>query len=455
MSPLVVLVLVTPLLSAQYLREPLPVLDEPPSYAEDEVSQTALFEAQHRVGDVRLIEPTSPVLGNALVTRIRQDPRHPDEILRAIDVEFPTWRRAVLLSVHAYARAMTPALARHDESTQTTTVAVPPSEVTLVEHAAIPLEILLPQHATYASTMRVLVHQAAWIAAPDHALQDAARTTTEALRAKRRALADEGALLQTLETMGAMCPGVCGDFIDANLRIASAEDSFPRLQYSVNGFTGFVFRELMARDDLVSLLRVVYDAESEWLSRAEQGDKPARALVESIIEAARTHGYVPREVILALAFSTRNMPSVDFQYADDPTKALALEVYFWKFRQMRDVLVRRHLSRMTDQHPFTVNPGVYHFTTAGLHACELQTAGFPNLLGVGAATSFKVAYKTQKLLYGIDVGAFAADPIFYVPTRMREQGYMTGVEAGFYGGRLGVEFCGPALETTTTSEAPR
>lgn len=428
--------LIAPLVAGQYLREPLPVLDEPPSYAADDVSQVRRFGALFDDGDVRLIEPTSPVLGRALVSNIRQDPRHPDEILRAIDEGNASWRTETLLSVLAYARALGPALDAHEAVEPGAPIAP-----TLVEHAAIPLEILVPRHAAYAEALRSLVEQARWIDADTEALGSAARETTRALRQRRRALADEGPLFRVAEWVAAHCPGACGDLVDANLRIAAAEDSFPRVQYSVNGFTGFVFHELMARDDLLSLLRVVYDAELEWLSRAERGEKPARALVESIVDTARTHGYVPRDVILVLAFSTRNMPSVDFQYADDPDRALALEVYFWKFRQMRDVLVRRHLARLTEAHVFDVNPGVYHFTTAGLHACELGAQGFPDLVGVGAATAFKVAYKTHKLLYGFDVGALLWSPISYIPSRMSEQGYATGVEAGFYGGLLGVEMC--------------
>ena len=51
----------------------------------------------------------------------------------------------------------------------------------------------------------------------------------------------------------------------------------------------------------------------------------------------------------------------------------------------------------------------------------------------------KVAYKTHKLLKALKKDRIKEDGISYVVDIIKRQGYRTGVKAGRYGGKLGVE----------------
>ena len=396
--------------------------------------QFVLENPEHK----RIIEPTSPVLGYPLVKKIRKSEDHPAEIYKEILNSNPEMDIDLSISLKSYLEAMSPELEAYCDGLVST---VPPvGGWTRVdgEGAAIPLESLIPAHDRYRENMEFFGQN---IRGLDFSY-DLFREHVSGVAGEYRKKEETCSVVKKISDLEAkamkICVIGCKKLVKLNQKISSAEAAFPRRQFSINGFTLYVYDELLKLDYLEEVLKVVYDAENEWL-RLRKENLVHFPFFSFVINKTVRAGFSERDAIYVLAYSTRNMPSLDVQYGEKPLKAMLLETYFWKFRDIRDILSKKYLQDVFPYHKFERNPGFYHYMTASLLSYEVKRAGYSSITARLMAILSKVAYKTHKLLKALKKDRIKKDGISYVVDIMKRQGYRTGIMAGRYGGKLGVE----------------
>jgi hypothetical protein len=390
----------------------------------------------------RLIEPTSPILGPLWVASLKADRRTPPEIIAAIKAENPTWERDLRISMVAYFDTLQPGLDAYCAATEHTTAPPDGGEWTEVEQAAIPLQVLKPLHADYLTHLQEIEALVRGGTLDDAALVERSNAAAAKFQTARNTCSVVRKL-QGLEGTGAVFLG--GSLMDLNDRVSSPEAPYPRLQFAINGFTQYVYQQLIAYPKLEQLLSDTLAAETEWVRNEDQGQ--AQPLFTAFMrDRLLARGYSGRSILLALSYSTRNMASIDTQYGIDLNRALLLEAYFWQFRNIRTALNGHHLSRIYANHVFSQDPGVYHYMTAGLLSCEVYDGG--HSLGSALLMGYlsKLAYKAHKLLAYInkfeDEQTHNPFKVWkYAKQVAKEQGFSTGLEAGKYGGQGGLEMC--------------
>jgi hypothetical protein len=387
--------------------------------------------------DSRLIEPTSPILGKNLVALIRADKRHPEIILKDIQEKYPTLNTDIQLSSIAYFRTLTQPLLTYCSTVKKTEANDKAIEV--VETAAIPLEVLLPLHASYTNQLLNLRNN--YVDTTALNIEEGARNSALAYQNERYEC-DVVKKLNQMETkIKKYLPRRLDRLIELHHQISSPEAAFPRIQFSVNGFTQHVFGELLKLpyDKLAGLLKTVYDSQVEWIAKRDKNEQVERyftAFENKALEA----GYLPREILLVLAYSTRNMPSLDVQYGYDTSKALLLETYFWKFHDHRDYVTKKYEKDIFPNKVMKQNPGLYHYATSALLACEVRLHGYSGVMARLLALGNKVGYKVHKLI-GELASKQGKKGVKVILETAKRQGFGPGVDAGKYGGGHGLKFC--------------
>jgi hypothetical protein len=395
----------------------------------------------------RLIEPTSPVLGMRFAQAIKSDPRPPRDIVAAIHEQFPDWRHDVFLSVTAYLDTIAPGLFAMCDAYMADS-APPKGGWTEVEPAAIPVEVLAPYHEQYFNTLQDLANQDSSEYGTNLELVARSEAETEAASFQNiRNTCKQVQMLKDIETAFhdvcflTILSGGCDKLIAVNDRVMSPEVSYPRLQFSVNGFTQYVYSQLFTLPRLPELLETAYQAETRWIADARAGTFKQDFMSAIEGELLRA-GFTPREALLALSYSTRNMPSLDWHYAVYPEQSLMLEVYFWKFHAMREELKGPFIAHAFPNHVFAEDPGVYHYATAALQGCEVHLAGFWDVIADLSAFVGQAGYKVHKLISALEVRKLIArGGLKYLKDLAHEQGFTEGVQVGLYGGEHGVDFC--------------
>jgi len=393
-------------------------------------------DLDHPVDD-RLIEPTSPILGKNLVAFIKNDKRHPELILQDIKERFPTLNRDIQLSSIAYFNTLTGPL-----RTYCTTVKKEEANdkaIEVVETAAIPIEVLSPMHGDYITHLSQL--RANYVEDSLLNIENSARSAAIAYQDERYKC-DVVTQLNKMETkVKKYLPKRLDRLVDLHHKISSPEAAFPRIQFSVNGFTQFVFGELMKLpiDKLAGILKVTYEAQVEWISRREK-NLPVERYFTAFENKALEAGYLPRDILLVLAYSTRNMPSLDVQYGYDTDKALLLEIYFWKLHAHRDYVTKEFEKDIFPNAVMKRNPGLYHYATSALMACEVKLNGYSGVMARLMALGNKVGYKVHKLI-GELAGKEGKKGLKEIRETAKRQAFGPGVDAGKYGGSHGLKFC--------------
>ena len=387
--------------------------------------------------DDRLIEPTSPVLGKNLVSLLKKDVRHPETIVNELRKENPDLIRDIQLASVAYLQTMTQPLLTYC-STVIKEEANDKS-IEVVETAAIPLEVLVPLHSSYIENLFKV--RTNFLDLNQTEISKLAMETALDYQEKRFSC-DLVQKLSKMETkVKKYLPKRFDRLVDLHHQISSPEAAFPRIQFSINGFTQHVHGKLleMPYDRLSTLLRVIYDEQVKWIAKKESNQTTERFFT-SFENKALDSGFLPREILLVLAYSTRNMPSLDVQYGYAPEKSLLLEAYFWKFHQHRDYVTKMFEKDIFPNAVMKRNPGLYHYATSALLACEVRLHGYSGAMARIIALGNKVGYKVHKLL-GELAGKDGKQSLKEIHETAKRQGFGPGVDAGKYGGKHGLNFC--------------
>ncbi len=388
----------------------------------------------------RLIEPTSPILGYQLSEFIRNSALHPAEIVDHIKTTFPQWQRDILISGQAFYESM---MAPLEEYCSGTARSINRDQLSCVKPAAIPLEVLTPLHLQYGESVKRIFEEAKTISAEQ--LQINSKAQADLFQQAKYNCPAAKKLESAENKIKKIFPKRWDRLVDINHALSAAEAAFPRIQFSINGYTQFVYGELLEKEtaDLASLLRDTYDAERRWLDDVRANPEKEIIPMISYVEEELKNKHLRRDIILTLAYSTRNMPSLDVHYAISPEKALMLETYFWKFNENRSIFsTEEFFSKVFPNKEFERNPGFYHYMTATLLAFEIRCSGFAGQMAKFMALLSKIGYKLDKLIKQVDwKKAKKKGGYKYVKSIAKRQGFGSGVDAGKYGGRYGVAMC--------------
>ena len=387
--------------------------------------------------DQRLIEPTSPILGKNLVAFLKEDPRHPELMLKELQEKHPTLNRDLQLASMAYFSTLSVPLISYCSTAQKEEANDKAIEV--VETAAIPIEVLRPLHPGYLEHLASL--RSNNLEKSDFHIEKAARDAAYDYQSLRYSCDVVKKLSDMESKVKKYMPKRMDRLIDLHHKISSPEAAFPRIQFSVNGFTQYVFNELfkLPYEKLAGLLKITYEGQVEWIASKENNEEAGRYFT-SFENKALAAGYLPREILLVLAYSTRNMPSLDVQYGYDTSKALLLETYFWKLHAHRDYVTKKFEKDIFPNAVMKRNPGLYHYATSALMACEVRLNGYSGVMARLMALGNKVGYKVHKLITEL-AGKEGKKSLKQIRETAKRQAFGPGIDAGKYGGSHGLKFC--------------
>lgn len=390
---------------------------------------------EHSASFTRLIEPISPILGNKLVREIREDDRHPLEIKDAIKSKYKTLQSEILISSVAYFNTLMPGLVSYSKQALASTKPAVGMQWTEVEPAAIPLEVLMPLHEEYilaVDSASVFYQKMGHDYMRDSAISLAVSygNLKSSCNTVMRALRPNNIYTRVL-------PKELADLIQLNAVISSAEAAYPRLQHSINGYLQHTYNYLLNHDDLEGLLTSGFDAQVEWIdmAREEETSVPFMSYIERAVLNA---GYSYQDALMLLCYSTRNMPNLDVQYIMNDEKALTLEIFFWKFKELQNEAIDNYLGFVFPNHVFKENPMLYHYATASYLAYEVKRAGYRSGTAIGMAFMSKAGYKFHKFVCALDPREMNHKGVDHFKDLIKKQSSLSGVSAGYHGGVHGV-----------------
>jgi hypothetical protein len=386
----------------------------------------------------RLIEPTSPILGYALAKEIKANTNHPEIIFEEL-IKRENIRFDIAVSTHAYFQTLTPGLDKfcNDKNFKT----LKRSDLTEVEHAAIPIEVLIPFHTNYKRNLNIALFNFDNL----KSLKNSTSKVSNAFQDMRANCGTAKKLAAVEKKLSKFCIGpfdFCEDSKSLNHILSSAEVGYPRVQYSLNGYTRFVYSELLKSPNLKGDLRRIYDLEVEWLDKYEKDGDSKTTFFGFVSDEALKLGMHPNDIFLILGFSMRNMPSLDIEYSQNADKALLLETYFWSFKKIKGALNKVKQKNLTFPNYSKGGLGIYHYLTASLLSCQARLSGMGEWLSEFLGMFSKLAYKVNKLYKSIEKKKWSEGGISYVRKLAKKQGFGVGVDAGIYGGKFGSKVCG-------------
>lgn len=421
---LIILIAHSSVVSAQELKKLSPILED-----------------GELVGDERMIEPTSPVLGKKLVAMLKDDDRDPEKILDDIHANYPKIQRDLQISSMAYFKTLEEPLKKYCVTEHKDEVVIE-KNVRVLEQGAIPLTILEPLHGPYRANMSSL--KSTYSSCADEDTEKDARKIAKDYQAQRYNCNTVKQINDMAENMKKKLPtGKLKRLLDLHQEISSAEASFPRIQFTINGFTQYVYNEIMKLpyDKLAALLKINYEAQKEWLAAKERGDKDAGRYLAAFEKKALAAGYLPREILLIMAYSTRNMSSLDVQYGQDTSKALLLEAYFWKSKKHKKLAEKKWGKDLYPNHVMKRDPGLYHYATSALMACDIRLSGYSGAMARVVSLGNKMAYKVHKLLGSIKGTDGKKAGVKGVLAEAKAQAFGPAIAAGRFGGSYGLKLC--------------
>jgi hypothetical protein len=387
--------------------------------------------------DDRLIEPTSPIIGKNLTALIKEDKRHPEIVFRHLKSQYPDLIQHLQLSSIAYFDTLIKPL--KDYCSTPIKEEANDKDIEVIEIAAIPIIALLPLHKDYRNNLHKI--RTNYVESSPLKIKDLAKSRALEYQAARYDC-DVVNKLKEMETkIKRILPNHWDGLVDLHSKISSAEAAFPRIQFSVNGFTQYVYDEILKLpfSRLSGLLKIIYGAQIEWIHLKDKGVNGDR-FISFFEKKALRNGYLAREILLILAYSTRNMPSLDVQSGYDTEKALLLETYFWKFRDNRNYVTQKFVHDVFPNVVMKKNPGVYHYSTSALLACEVYLNGYSGTMARTVALGNKVGYKIHKLFAEL-AGNEGKNSLKEIKEIAQRQAFGPGVDAGKYGGKHGLQFC--------------
>jgi hypothetical protein len=391
----------------------------------------------------RSIEGTSPILGYSLTKTLKDSNLHPGHMYHQILKQNKSIRLKLYTSAASYLNIMLPEL--KDYCNQETIVTDAEDSWEQVERAAIPQEIIEPLTDKYLKQIDLMTLR--MNSKDSETIISESKSLGKTFQAQRYSCKTAMKLTEIENKAEKFCLGMgfCLKAKEVNHILSSAEASFPRVQFSINGFTRYVYDQLLVSSTLERDLKIVYDLEARWLKKIKNKETESQ-LFEYVVDQAVARGMHIKDVLLVLAYSMRNMPSLDIEYTEDPLKALLLESYFWGFKDLRDELSQEQFFQSVfPGHKFKKNPGFYHYLTAALLGCEARLAGLGHISAIGLGLISKVGYKTDKLIKYIDKEHYqnlgTIRKITYIAGIMKYQGYFPGVGAGYHASIYGSKAC--------------
>jgi len=400
------------------------------------------YKSTHKA-DNRAIEGASPILGHELVIDIKNSLLHPEETYEKVLELNTNFEQLVWKSANAYFTTLHPGL---DEYCSNKVVTGERSKWTSAKGnhgAAIPQEVIGLVTDTYIENLDKEINSTQEVSA----LKSNAIATANSFQNKRYNCPNVLKYKKLEQKIEKFCLGIgfCVKSSKIHSIISSAEAAYPRKQFSINGFTRYVYNELLKTDNLKQKIKHVYDAEVEWINKKKNNETEEKFFAYVINKSIEKNIHI-KDVMLILAYSMRNMPSLDVEYALSPKKALLIETYFWSFRKLRTMLSKKeYFQDVFPKKNFKRNPGFYHYLTAALLGCEARLANLGHnnaiLLGIGT----KVGYKFDKLLKAFDKNKMKdmrrSEKRKYVMEKMRKQGTWAGIIAGKHAARFGSKVC--------------
>jgi len=392
----------------------------------------------------RVIEPTSPILGYRIAKEIKDSNSHPQEIFKKLIAANENLKKDLQLSALSYFTVLEPGLDAY--CAQKVVSTKDRKNMTTVEHgASIPLQVLRPIQETYLELLSgLLIGQKSGGFITAESIETANR-----FQNKRYNCPTATKIARIEDKLEKFCLGLgfCKKAKNINSILSSAEAAYPRIQFGINGFTRYVYAELIKSESLSEGLKIVYDLEREWTDQAMAGNVE-RQLFDYVIQEATIKGLHIKDVFLILAYSMRNMPSLDIEYSHAPLKALEIETYFWAFKDIRSELSKpKYASLIYVGHEFKRQPGFYHYLTAALLGCEARLAGLGHTTSTLMGVMSKVGYKADKLLKAIDKKKYKQGKIKHLKEIMKQQGTWPGIAAGFHAGKYGSLTCKAYMRT--------
>jgi hypothetical protein len=386
----------------------------------------------------RLIEPTSPILGASLALDLKKTLSHPEEKYRSL-LKDHSIESDIAISTLTYFQTLSPGLETfcNDNSF----VTLNRNQLTEVEHAAIPLEVLRPFHGDYIVnlTSNLLSNKSV------EKIQTEGLAVASQFQSLRSNCGTAKSLVNLENKLGKLCIGpfdICEDSKKLNHILNSAEVGYPRVQYSLNGYTRFVYNELLDSPNLQNDLRTIYDLEIDWLTKYAKNNNSKESFFGYVANEAAKLGMHPNDIFLILAFSMRNMPSLDIEYAKDYKKALMLETYFWAFKKVKSTLRAVQQKNLIFPNYPKGGLGIYHYLTASLLSCQARLSGKSKMTSEFLGMFSKLGYKVNKLYKAINSEKWDKDGLDYLGALAKKQGFIKGVDAGTYGGEFGSDLCG-------------
>jgi hypothetical protein len=400
------------------------------------------YKSDHKA-DNRAIEGASPILGHELVMDIKNSLLHPEETYEKVLEINNNYDELVFKSASAYFKTLHPGLDQYCSDKVVTGERSNWTSAKGNHGAAIPQEVIGPVTDAYIKNLDIEIRSNKKISA----LQTNAAATANSFQKKRYNCPNILKFKKLEKKIEKFCLGIgiCVKSSKIHSIISSAEAAYPRKQFSINGFTRYVYNELLKTDDLKEKIKHVYDTEVEWINKKKNNETDEKFFAYVINESIEKNIHI-KDVMLILAYSMRNMPSLDVEYALAPKKALLMETYFWSFRKLRSILSsKEYFQDVFPKKNFKRNPGFYHYLTAALLGCEARLANLGHnnaiLLGIGT----KVGYKLDKLMKALDKNKMKemrrSEKRKYVMTKMKKQGTWAGIIAGKHAGRFGSKVC--------------
>lgn len=392
----------------------------------------------------RAIEGSSPILGHLLAMEMKHTMHHPEEIYLSILNNNPNFEIDVYKSSNAYFGALSSGLDEYCSDKVVTGDRSQWTSATGNHGAAIPQEVIGPVTSDYLTLLEEEINKST---TDKETYKENSVALALDFQERRYQCPNVQKLVQLENRLEKFCIGLgfCVNARKLNSIISSAEAAYPRKQFSINGFTRYVYNELLQTQELERKLKVVYDAEVKWLE-LKNAQATDVQFFEYVIDQSIEADIHIKDVMLILAYSMRNMPSLDIEYALNPKRALLLEAYFWRFRDLRDILSKRdYFEYVFPDHEFKRDPGFYHYLTAALLGCEARLAGQSHFVAKMLGMISKVGYKVDKLIKSIDRSEYdelsRREKIKYLRGNAKQQGMWPGITAGYHAAKFGSRAC--------------
>jgi hypothetical protein len=386
------------------------------------------------ITDKTLIEPTSPVLGKNLVTHIRYSQLHPLEIIENIEDIYPNVYEEMAISSLAYTNTLIEGIEKYylDKSKN---LNVRESYYQVTEPYSIPIIELEKLNDSYRYNLLKCYYT--FSGDSYNSIKDSAMCAANFFREERKKSFSLVTLNEAEESAKKILPKHFDKLVDLHSNISSPECAYPRIQFSINGYTQHVFDELLKLERLEELLLHGYQLHKNWLIMAKNNQLET-PLYSYVCDGLSLNGFSYNEALLFLCYTTRNMPSIDIQYAYGSRKALLLEVYFWQIKKIYKEALENYSSRIYPNKSFKDNPGLYHYATASYLAYKTKKNGYVGITALSLSIFNKIGYKTHKLIHGINPDLPINEKITDIYLLAKKQGFKGGFDAGYWGGKYGI-----------------